>query len=119
MTDTIVEAGPPAVVLVAPQLGENIGTAARAMANFGLVDLRLVNPRDRAHQHRAATIEAAAVHHLPVSLDLQGILTNQVVRQLVRGGFHRRWLRRKRGPGTFDEITVDGRKRWAVSGAVL
>jgi len=38
--------GPPSIILVAPQLGENIGTAARAMANFGLVDLRLVNPRD-------------------------------------------------------------------------
>jgi len=36
----------PAIVLVAPQLGENIGAAARAMANFGLADLRLVDPRD-------------------------------------------------------------------------
>ncbi len=36
----------PAVILVAPQLGENIGMVARAMANFGLSDLRLVNPRD-------------------------------------------------------------------------
>ena len=36
----------PVIVLVAPQLGENIGTAARAMANFGLSDLRLVNPRE-------------------------------------------------------------------------
>ena len=36
----------PAIILVAPQLGENIGTAARAMANFGLADLRLVTPRD-------------------------------------------------------------------------
>ena len=36
----------PVIVLVAPQLGENIGTAARAMANFGLTDLRLVNPRE-------------------------------------------------------------------------
>jgi tRNA/rRNA methyltransferase len=36
----------PAVVLVEPQLGENIGTAARAMLNCGLTDLRLVNPRD-------------------------------------------------------------------------
>ena len=36
----------PAIVLVRPQLGENIGTAARAMANFGLTDLRLVNPRE-------------------------------------------------------------------------
>lgn len=38
--------GGPAIVLVRPQLGENIGTAARAMANFGLSDLRLVAPRD-------------------------------------------------------------------------
>jgi tRNA/rRNA methyltransferase len=33
-------------VLVRPQLGENIGKAARAMLNFGLIDLRLVSPRD-------------------------------------------------------------------------
>lgn len=39
-------AGGPAIVLVEPQLGENIGTAARAMANFGLGRLLLVNPRD-------------------------------------------------------------------------
>jgi tRNA/rRNA methyltransferase len=38
--------GAPAIVLVRPQLGENIGKAARAMLNFGLTDLRLVNPRD-------------------------------------------------------------------------
>ncbi len=36
----------PAIVLVRPQLGENIGAAARAMANFGLDQLRLVAPRD-------------------------------------------------------------------------
>jgi tRNA/rRNA methyltransferase len=39
-------APPPVIVLVKPQLGENIGFAARAMANFGLGDLRLVAPRD-------------------------------------------------------------------------
>jgi tRNA/rRNA methyltransferase len=38
--------GGPAIILVNPQLGENIGTAARAMANCGLDDLRLVAPRD-------------------------------------------------------------------------
>ena len=37
---------PPAIILVEPQLGENIGQAARAMANFGLEELRLVAPRD-------------------------------------------------------------------------
>ncbi len=36
----------PVIVLVRPQLGENIGKAARAMLNFGLTDLRLVLPRD-------------------------------------------------------------------------
>jgi tRNA/rRNA methyltransferase len=40
------KAPPPAIVLVRPQLGENIGKAARAMLNFGLTDLRLVTPRD-------------------------------------------------------------------------
>jgi len=37
----------PCFVLVRPQLGENIGAAARAMANFGLSRMRLVDPRDR------------------------------------------------------------------------
>ena len=36
------EFGGPAIVLVEPQLGENIGAAARAMANFGLEEMRLV-----------------------------------------------------------------------------
>jgi tRNA/rRNA methyltransferase len=37
---------PPVIVLVRPQLGQNIGKAARAMLNFGLTELRLVSPRD-------------------------------------------------------------------------
>ncbi len=41
-----IAAPPPVIVLVRPQLGENIGKAARAMLNFGLVELRLVAPRD-------------------------------------------------------------------------
>jgi tRNA/rRNA methyltransferase len=36
----------PIIILVEPQLGENIGMTARAMANFGLHDMRLVNPRE-------------------------------------------------------------------------
>lgn len=39
-------APPPAIILVRPQLGENIGKAARAMLNFGLTEMRLVSPRD-------------------------------------------------------------------------
>lgn len=37
---------PPAIILIEPQLPENIGMVARAMANFNLTDLRLVNPRE-------------------------------------------------------------------------
>ena len=43
----------PVVVLNAPQLAENIGAVARVMANFGLAELRLVNPRDGWPQARA------------------------------------------------------------------
>lgn len=57
----------PAIILVEPQLGENIGAAARAMANFGLRELRIVKPRDgwpneaaRASAALAAPIVEAA-----------------------------------------------------------
>jgi tRNA/rRNA methyltransferase len=50
----------PAVVLVKPQLGENIGFAARAMANFGLTDLRLVSPRDGWPNEKAHAAAAGA-----------------------------------------------------------
>ena len=39
-------AAKPVIVLVRPQLGQNIGKAARAMLNFGLTEMRLVAPRD-------------------------------------------------------------------------
>src|ERR1700712_5700230 len=48
----------PIVVLVEPQLGENIGMAARAMGNFALTRLRIVHPRDgwpNVHARRAAS----------------------------------------------------------------
>ena len=52
----------PAVILCEPQLGENIGTTARAMANFGLWDLRLVNPRDGWPNEKAVATAASATH---------------------------------------------------------
>ena len=52
----------PAVVLVEPQLGENIGAAARAMANFGLADLRLVAPRDGWPSESARASASKADH---------------------------------------------------------
>ena len=55
-------AGKPAIILVEPQLGENIGTAARAMANFGLDELRIVNPRDGWPSEKARAAASRADH---------------------------------------------------------
>lgn len=52
----------PAVILAEPQLGENIGAAARAMANFGLWDLRLVKPRDGWPNEKARASASRADH---------------------------------------------------------
>ncbi len=52
--------GGPAIVLVAPQLAENIGTVARAMLNCGLTDLRLVRPRDGWPNPKAAPAASGA-----------------------------------------------------------
>ena len=43
----------PVVILIRPQLADNIGAAARAMANFGLFHMRLVSPRDGWPQEKA------------------------------------------------------------------
>lgn len=55
-------ASSPVVVLVEPQLGENIGAAARAMANFGLSQLRLVKPRDGWPSEKATANASRALH---------------------------------------------------------
>lgn len=52
----------PAIILVEPQLGENIGMVARAMANFGLTELRLVNPRDGWPNDKARAAASRADH---------------------------------------------------------
>lgn len=52
----------PAIILVEPQLGENIGMVARAMANFGLGELRLVKPRDGWPSDKARSAAAKADH---------------------------------------------------------
>lgn len=52
----------PAIILVEPQLGENIGMVARAMANFGLAELRLVNPRDGWPNDKARAAASRADH---------------------------------------------------------
>ena len=53
-------AGGPAIVLVEPQLGENIGTAARAMLNCGLTDMRLIRPRESFPNRYAIAAAAGA-----------------------------------------------------------
>ena len=52
----------PAIILVEPQLGENIGMVARAMANFGLAELRLVKPRDGWPSEKARSAASKADH---------------------------------------------------------
>src|ERR1044071_2082250 len=52
--------GGPAIILVEPQLGENIGTAARAMMNCGLDDLRLVRRRDGWPNDKAVAAASGA-----------------------------------------------------------
>lgn len=54
-----------AVILANPQMGENIGAAARAMLNFGLTDLRLVNPRDGWPNPRAVDMSSGALDLMP------------------------------------------------------
>lgn len=55
----------PAIILVHPQMGENIGAAARAMLNFGLEDLRLVNPRDGWPNKAATDMSSGALEKMP------------------------------------------------------
>jgi tRNA/rRNA methyltransferase len=54
------EAPAPIVVLVEPQLGQNIGAAARVMGNFGLSRLRLINPRDGWPNLEASRVASGA-----------------------------------------------------------
>jgi tRNA/rRNA methyltransferase len=50
----------PAIVLVEPQLGENIGAVARAMLNFGMSNLVIVNPRDGWPNEKAVAMASGA-----------------------------------------------------------
>jgi len=63
-TKSGVDRAGPVVILVEPQLGENIGMAARAMGNFGLTRLRLVKPRDGWPSVQARRAASGADHIL-------------------------------------------------------
>lgn len=67
----------PVIILVEPQLGENIGMVARAMANFGLSELRLVNPRD-GWPNESARATASRADHV-----IDGVLVFETLAQAV------------------------------------
>ncbi len=50
----------PCVILVEPQLADNIGAAARAMLNFGLDEMRLINPKPEWPSDRAIAVASGA-----------------------------------------------------------
>ncbi len=60
-TQEPVKDGGPAIILVDPQLGENIGMVARAMLNCGLTELRLVRPRDGWPSEKAGAAASGAL----------------------------------------------------------
>ncbi|WP_315728566.1 MULTISPECIES: TrmJ/YjtD family RNA methyltransferase [unclassified Bradyrhizobium] len=76
-TKTGVEIDGPVVILVEPQLGENIGMAARAMGNFALTQLRLVNPRD-GWPNIAARRAAAGADHIIENVQLFATLDEAI-----------------------------------------
>jgi tRNA/rRNA methyltransferase len=68
-TKTGLDLAGPVVILVEPQLGENIGMAARAMGNFALSRMRIVNPRD-GWPNVAAQRAAAGADHIINGVEL-------------------------------------------------
>jgi tRNA/rRNA methyltransferase len=75
MTDPVALPQSPAFVLVRPQMGENIGAAARAMWNFGLDRMRIVAPRDGWPNQSAVALASGAGRVLDAALlsdDLPG-----------------------------------------------
>ena len=69
----------PAVILVRPQLGENVGQVARAMLNFGLSDLRLVRPRFGWPNAKAVAASAGAyevLNRMRIFDDLAGAVAD-------------------------------------------
>ena len=70
-TSSSVQPAPiPAIVLVRPQMGENIGAAARAMWNFGLDHMRVVAPRDGWPSQSAVAMASGAGRLLDDGFDV-------------------------------------------------
>lgn len=119
----------PAVILCEPQLGQNIGMVARAMANFGLAELRLVSPRDgwpNEYAEKAASgaihvIEGATVHDSveEAIADLKFVIaTTARPRDLikpVRGPEEAAADLRRRFAGGEKTGILFGRERWGLN----
>jgi tRNA/rRNA methyltransferase len=70
---------PPVFILVRPQMGENIGAAARAMLNFGLEGMRVVGPRDGWPNPKAVAMASGAgrlLDHAGLFPDLGGAVAD-------------------------------------------
>lgn len=119
----------PVIILCEPQLGQNIGMVARAMANFGLFELRLVNPRDgwpNEHAVKAASgadhvIENTTVHDsLSDAIgDLHFVIATTArprdIIKTVRGPVEAATdLRRRHNEGQRTGIML-GRERWGLN----
>src|ERR1700761_69963 len=69
----------PIVLLVRPQMGENIGAVARAMSNFGLKELRIASPRDGWPNPKALEMAAGAeaiIHSAKVFPDFKAAMAD-------------------------------------------
>jgi len=119
----------PVVVLVNPQLGENIGTAARAMANFGLHELRIVDPRDPWPNDKAVAsasganwiIEGAAVYDTLVKAlaDISYVYATTarprgMIKEVITPEQAGEDMRRRMGRGERLAILF-GRERWGLT----
>ncbi len=65
----------PSIILVCPQMGENIGAVARTMKNFGLQDLRIVKPRDKWPNPKAELLSVGAVDIIKSAKIYEDVLT--------------------------------------------
>jgi len=122
----------PQIILVEPQLADNVGAAARAMANFGLSELRLVNPRPdwRSDKARAAASGADAIlanaRVYPTLAEANRNAAGQWRRAQVTAGQQafleavQGWMRGARGLGpvlaAVGTLLRDKRKAYAVQG---
>ena len=121
--------GGPAIILVEPQLGENIGMVARAMANFGLSELRIVNPRDGWPNEKARSAAANAQHviasakmydDLPAAIADLNFVFATTARQRealkpVRGPVEAAKLLRNKAAAGLSSGILFGREKWGLN----